>query len=279
MKKFLSVVLFLFTGSIVFAQENFSLPWSNAIVVADGDAHDWTLPLKHYDAGTKLFFDFKNDSNNLYLCFQTNDLATQAKLLRAGMKITLSSKINGKHKATIGFPMAANVPKPTQTDNASAAESQFSHRKSQAILMAGDTLMELKGFSSADGIVASASRNGISVAIKSDDNDMFTYEAVIPLKELLGNNFEIKDVSKEILLSATINAMKRTESDNRRGDSGFSEEGEGGRMGGGGGRQGGGMGRGGGRMGGREGGNYSMDRSAMFEKSELKEKLILAVQP
>lgn len=272
MKKCLSVLLFLFACSIVFAQENFSLPWSNTQVVADGDAHDWTTPLKHYDAGTRLFFDFKNDSNNLYLCFQTNDLATQTKLLRAGMKITLSSKINGKHKATIAFPMAANVPKPVQTDNASAAESQFSHRKSQAVLMAGDTLMELKGFSSADGIVASANKNGINAAIRSDDKDMFTYEAVIPLKELLGDHFEIKDASKEIVLSATINAMKRSESDNRHAESNFSEEGEGGRQGG--------MGRGGGgRMGGNGGGNYSMDRSALFDKSELKQKLSLAIRP
>ena len=104
MKKCLSVFLFLFMGTIVFAQENFSLPFSNGSVIADGDPHDWTTPLKHYDINTRLFFDFKNDSNNLYLCFQTNDIATQTKLLRAGMKITLSSKINGKHKATIGFP-------------------------------------------------------------------------------------------------------------------------------------------------------------------------------
>jgi hypothetical protein len=275
MMKCLSAFLFLFMGTIVFAQENFSLPFANAAVIADGDPHDWTTPLKHYDINTRLFFDFKNDSNNLYLCFQTNDIATQTKLLRAGMKITLSSKINGKHKATIGFPLAANVPKSASNDNASAAESQFSHKKSQAILMSGDTLMELKGFISADGIVASSNKNGISAAIKSDDNDMFTYEAVIPLKELLGDHFEIKDVSKEILLSATINAMKKPASDNRRGDNGFSEEGEGGRMGGG--RQGG-MGRGG-RMGGNGGGNYSMDRSALYDKSELKQKLSLAIHP
>jgi len=276
MKKCLSVFLFLFAGSIVFAQENFSLPFSTTTVTADGDAHDWTTPLKHYDPNTRLFFDFKNDSNNLYLCFQTNDVATQTKLLRAGMKITLSSKINGKHKATIGFPMPASVAKPAEADNASAAESRFSHRKSQAVLMAGDTLMELKGFTSADGIVSSANKNGINAAIKSDDNDMFTYEAVIPLKELLGNNFEIKDASREILFGATISAMKRSESDNRRSESGFSEEGEGGRMGGG--REGG-MGRGGARMGGNGGGNYSMDRSALYDKSELKQKLSLAIHP
>ena len=277
MKKCLFGLFIFIMGSIVFAQENFSLPFSSATVTADGDAHDWTTPLKHYDPNTRLFFDFKNDSNNLYLCFQTNDVATQTKLLRAGMKITLSSKINGKHKATIGFPMAANVSKPAEADNASAAESRSSHRKSQAILLAGDTLMELKGFDSGDGVVSVANKNGVTVAIKSDENDMFTYEAAIPLKELLGNNFKINDNSKEISLSATINAMKRSESENRRTESGFSE-GEEGRMGGGGGRQDG-MGRGGGRMGGQEGRNYSMDRSAMFEKSELKQKLSLAIHP
>lgn len=271
MKKLLSVVLCLFVGLIVVAQENFSMPFSNTVVVADGDAHDWTTPLKHYDPNTRLFFDFKNDSNNLYVCFQTNDAATQMKLLRAGMKLTLSSKINGKRKATIEFPMAANVPKSLPADNVSAVESQFSRRKSQELLLAGDTLMELKGFDKGNGIVPSSNRNGVSAAIKSDENNMFTCEMVVPLKDLLGDQFDIKDASKEILLSATINAMKRPESQNRHTDDGFSGEGDG--------RQGG-MGRGGGRMGGgREGGNYQMDRSVMYDKSELKQKLNLAIHP
>ena len=44
MKKCLFIFLFLCMGSIVFAQENFSLPFSSATVTADGDAHDWTTP-------------------------------------------------------------------------------------------------------------------------------------------------------------------------------------------------------------------------------------------
>lgn len=87
-------------GIFVFAQEPTS-EWAKNKITVDGNANDWGLPLKNFDNDTQLFFEIKNDDKNLYLCFQSKDQESQVKIIRAGMKITLSSKINGKHKATI----------------------------------------------------------------------------------------------------------------------------------------------------------------------------------
>ena len=275
MKKSLLATGFLLTAIVAFAQETSTLNWAKSGVVVDGDAHEWNLPLKHYDATTKLFFDFQNDSNNLYLCFQSNDQANQLKILRGGMKLELSARINGKHKASVNFPLPAQIAKP-QPDDEVESGSAFSYKKTQAILIAGDTLMMVKGFVSKDGTISSNDPSGLHAAIREGKNNMLTYELAIPLKELLGNDFQLKDLSKDIGLNVIIDAVKRpARSVSESGEN--NSEGEGGGMGGG--RSGGGGmgGRGGGERMGGQGSGQSFDRSALYEKSELKEKLNLAL--
>lgn len=95
-KQFLTSVL-LFVSIFSFAQSD--ILKSNriaSVIKIDGDASEWHLPLRFYDNSTKLFFDFSNDDNNLYLCFQSKDDAEQMKIMRAGITITLSTKGKGK---------------------------------------------------------------------------------------------------------------------------------------------------------------------------------------
>jgi uncharacterized membrane protein YgcG len=280
MMKCLYAFAILLMSSRAFAQENTALSWSATRVKIDGDAHDWSLPLHHYDTNTKLFFDFKNDSNNLYLCFQSNDEIIQVKIIRAGMKINLSNKINGKHKASINFPLPAEESKPERTENAIAADPSYSHQKLHTAFLAGDSLMIVKGFTNREGAISTNDTSGIHAAINWDENNMLTYEVSVPLKELCGNDFNAKDLSKGISLNVIIDALKMpAQSRSKREENGSSGEGEGesrgGRMGGSG--RSGGMGHGGGRMGGQGNSEMQSDRSAMFQQSELKEKLSLAM--
>src|SRR5450759_4772687 len=86
-KQFLTSVL-LFVSIFSFAQSD--ILKSNriaSVIKIDGDASEWHLPLRFYDNSTKLFFDFSNDDNNLYLCFQSKDDAEQMKIMRAGITI------------------------------------------------------------------------------------------------------------------------------------------------------------------------------------------------
>src|SRR5690349_4096168 len=79
--------------------------WVQQPVVADGESNEWQQPLNFYDDKTKLLFAIANDSSNMYFCFESKDPLNQMKLMRAGMKITLTSKGKIKREATIEFPM------------------------------------------------------------------------------------------------------------------------------------------------------------------------------
>src|SRR4051794_25538365 len=73
-------------------------------VTIDGNDSDWHS-LNFYDDETQLNFGIANDSNNIYLCFATAHQSAEMKLMRAGMKITLSTKSKPKHEASIVYPL------------------------------------------------------------------------------------------------------------------------------------------------------------------------------
>ena len=213
-QSFFLPTLFFITLS-TFAQNNPSAQWSKNNITIDGKIQDWGS-LKHYDNQSRLFFDFKNDSNNLYLCFQTKDEMNQAKIMRSGMKIILSDKINGKHKSTINFPLGVkHAAKSADSEDEIQPDPLASHLSKPAVFLASDTMMEVKGFANTNGIIPSKNVSGIHAAINWDSANTLTYEMAIPLKELFGNNFNATDISKEISLNAIINAMSVADSKNR----------------------------------------------------------------
>ncbi len=272
MKKLFFIPMLIFISTVLFAQENSTAQWSKNEITIDGNAADWNPPLKHYDNQTNLFFDFQNDSNNLYLCFQAKDEITKEKIMQSGMKIILSDKINGKHKCSINFPIGYKHPsKPVQQQN----EIQQENAPGRAIFANHDS-MEVKGFAHENGLIPANDVSGLHAAIGRDSSNTFTYELAIPFKEMFGKGYSEKDFSKDISLNVIINAMPGG-SQNHAGYS-HTGGGHGGRMGGG--------------YGGMNGSHRSeheqngmsdsnsetgFDRTAQFQKTELKEKFQLAM--
>ena len=279
MKKSIFALLFLMVGLFSFSQDSPSSTWAKNKVVIDGQPYEWNLPLKNYDNVTGLFFDLENDGTNLYLCFQTKNEMNEEKILRSGMKIILSSKINGKHKSIIDFPLPAS--KLPESKDEVKPDPLSPHENRHASMLEKDTLMEVKGFTSKDGIISSRDVSSIHAAINWDSSRVFTYELAIPLVEMFGSGYDLKDLSKGIFLDVIINPVHSDNSQNR-GQGGYSGRG-GGRMGGGGGRMGGGGGyggmrQGGNRMGEEGSGQYQGGNSFMSQKTELKQKFILATE-
>lgn len=268
MKSFLTINLILITA-FSYAQTETGSQWTKNKILIDGNAYDWNPPLKHYDNETALFFDFKNDSSNLYLCFQTKDEMNEAKILGSGMKIIISDKINGKHKSVINFPLPYHhAAKSTEQDEIKP-DPLASRQSRRASFLAADTMMEVKGFTNSNGII-STKNSDIHAAVNFDSSNTLTYEIAIPFKELFGSDFNLKDVSKDISLNVIINAMQNHSEGGRGGYSG--------RGGYGGGRMGGGYGgmHSGNRMGG-EGEQNQFNRAAMAQKTELKQKFSLSL--
>ena len=266
MKKSILGLVFITVSAFSFAQDSPSSTWAKNKVVVDGKPTEWNLPLKNYDNETGLFFDFENDSTNLYLCFQTKNEMNEEKIMRAGMKIILSSKINGKHKSIIDYPLPPSK-SPAAKDEVQP-DPMAPHEDRHAAFIKKDTLMEVKGFTNKNGIISSNDLSSIHAAINWDSSRVFTYELAIPLTELFGSGYDLKDLSKGISLDVVINAVHGGNMQNR---------GEGGYPGRGGGRMGGGYG-GGNRMGEQGGGQYQGGNPFMYQKTELKQKFILATE-
>lgn len=262
---FFLLVLFFITSSIL-AQDNPSAQWTKNKIIVDGNVQDWNS-LKHYDNQSRLFFDFKNDSNNLYLCFQTKDEINQAKIMRSGMKIILSDKINGKHKSTINFPLGVkHAVKSANSEDKIQPDPLASHQSKHALFLESDTVMEVKGFANKNGIISSDDISAIHAAINWDSANTLTYEIAIPLKELFGNTFNVKDISKEISLNVIINAMSVADSQNS-GANGYSARPADGER-----RAGGGS-----DETEREKRVAEYNRMVLTQKTELKQKFTLAV--
>lgn len=198
-------MFFLLLPVLIFAQHNPECVWTKEVITIDGNAADWNPPLKNYDSQSQLFFDFKNDAKSLYLCFQTKDQSNESKIMKSGMKIILSSKINGKHKSIIDFPLSSSK-SPAAKDEIKSDPLMTRQIRHNAFI-ASDTTMELKGFANMNGIVFLRQPSGVRVAINWDSANTLNYEVAIPLKELFGNDFNTGELSKEISLDVVINPV------------------------------------------------------------------------
>lgn len=277
-KLLLTTSMLMLTGSLLAQDDIGRAVWADTTFKADDNVKEWPQPLRYYDTESKLFFAFANDDKNIYICLQTNDDITQAKILGAGMSVSISVKANGKHKATVNYPMGSQ-----QTTPVSPAENglqkKFDRGNKRASFLMHNTMMELKGFAGRDGLVPIHDSSGINTSINWDEQNKMGYEVVIPFTAFYGNGYTQADLSKEIALVVEVNALPKL----GNGGSGGGFSGRGGHMGGGGGRMGGGR-MGGGRTGDTERQRDETDpssqnnntKSSLFEKTKLKEKFILA---
>jgi hypothetical protein len=261
-------VALLLVSAISFAQEGTpKSTWVSSPATIDGKAAEWKLPLRFYDDGTKLFFAFANDDKNLYVCFQSPDDMFQMKIMHAGMEVSVSAK--GKHKVSIIFPITqTSATEPGKEDNNEIQNADKQNRRTNFILQ--NTMMNVKGFITRNGIIPINDTSGINAAINWDESNKLTYEIAIPFKEWFDADYNIADIIKDISMDVTINALKQTHRNNGGSENGM--QGRGGRMGGGGG------------MHHQRNNNNNAEKQVMpgeykyslYEKSKLKQKFILA---
>src|ERR1043165_3184571 len=173
----------------------------------DGDPSEWNKPLRFYDAETKLFFAFANDSSNMYLVFQSNDKRNQVKIHMAGMKVSIQTKGAEKHKTCIAYPLTDSKENFAREVLNEETEPDIESMKSKFMLQ--NTNMLCTGFANQNGNFPITDSVGIHAALNWNERNVMTYEIVIPLKELFGKNYTEKDLSKVITLLIEVNAETR----------------------------------------------------------------------
>ena len=162
------------------------------------------------------FFDIANDSNNIYLCFESKDEMTQTKLMHAGMKLTLSTKGKGKHEASVLYPVSPKLATQNEAGNGenSAAQNdpvQSNKYSFRAHFIQTHSVMDVDGFATAKGEVPLQNPSGITAAIAWDTTSNLGYEVVIPEKEFFGADYTAGNISlADIILSVEIRALPRS---------------------------------------------------------------------
>ncbi|MFA6085696.1 hypothetical protein [Mucilaginibacter sp.] len=251
-----------------------------ANVVIDGNLNEWGDSLRYLNEEKKIPYTLANDQENLYVAIRINDRMEQARIINAG--ITLSIDPKGKKKETFAmtFPLSAPGSKPqfgfSKDDNGEVSQQDRDELARERLT----TLRNIKvtGFKDIEyDMITTSNTYGIKAAINYDADGNLVYEAAIPLKF-----FHADSPSKsEWAFNFKINGMQKAVITGQGGDAqgGGMGGGRGGRGGGGGMSGGGGRGGRGGRSGGgmRGGGNTSnADRSELFKSVDFWEKFYLA---
>ncbi len=274
MKKTFILIALALLSTALFSQTDITLKWQSANIKIDGNITDWVSRPPFFDNTTKLSFDIRNDSTNLYLVFQLPDPKTQFKMARAGMSLVFETKIKPKRKAGIYFS-------PFITEKLGQRPKTEGDKKGPSIIrqkyMLSPPDVMASGFAfSNDDISSNKDKTKVTYCADWDSLNCMTIEFLIPLRELFGDKYDFSKITEqEISLTLQENAIEKptpTGQDDAGagGNHGAGERGFQNNNGGGGYGQQGGSGE---RM--NPSGTGSQDRSAMFEAQILKQKFKL----
>ncbi|MCW3086525.1 MAG: hypothetical protein JWP12_3891 [Bacteroidetes bacterium] len=240
-------------------------PFQSAPVVADGNANEWSVPLKYYDEKSKLQYSVTNDNENLYICIKATEDETQSKIFRSGLQIWIDTTANNEHQVGINFPLSSDLrrgdqtPEMHKTKMQSGGDGNASEKKK---FFNNFIQMDLSGFKLpvTNGMTSVQNPYGIAASVNKDSIGILTYEAVIPFRTFYKNSLTTADSLRLIGISIVLKAVPSGEAEGHSGGGRMAGGGGGGGMGGGGMGGAGGMrggGGGGGMRGGGGGGGHS----------------------
>lgn len=188
MKQLLSILIIILITTYCQGQDYRSPAlWQEAIRI-DGSNAEWEHPFKLYNTSAGLFFSIANDSNYLYLSFETKEPLYVVKMLRAGWYLQLSSKERRRRfNASITFdPMYIELePKHDYVENKTKKEPTFENWLDDYKLESNQYRVEgLKHFQKNALSLGDTTHNFIRVRLDYNSQKA-VYEIAIPLKELM----------------------------------------------------------------------------------------------
>jgi hypothetical protein len=154
-------------------------------VVADGNADDWSTPLRFSNSEHTFQYSVTNDKRNVYICIITNNEATILRMLRSGMTIYFDPKGEKNKTTSLEFPVRKAQ---ENTNNNGNPLTEESVKNSEDELLLQSNFFNTTGFVNFEnGQYNVDDKTGdIKVAIKLHDDSSFVYEAVVPLKNIPG---------------------------------------------------------------------------------------------
>jgi hypothetical protein len=246
--------------------------YQDSAIVADGNAGDWSLPLRFGNESHTLQYNVTNDRKNIYICVLSANEITQLRILRFGMTVYFDPK-GDKHKdISLHFPISKQPdPAGYRERNGNAARENDKSRIQELLLQSdyygttGFLDIENGQFALAD------TKPPIRVAMKLNDRDsMLVYEAIIPIKNIPGIKPGGKNFSVGIVLNGVQGQTERSYGSSAPSSGGGGMRGRG--MGGGGMHGMGGGGMRGARQGNAMGSNRNVQEDANWYSFRLAGK-------
>ncbi len=216
---------------MVFSQEVRSR-WTDTPLKIDGDNSDWIKNPKYWDSDSKVLYEARNDSENLYLIFAMTDKISQMKFMQAGFQIYIKVKSKPKLKASIDFLPQRIIRGKSVFDTA-----QIKNEMIQTYLLRTNHA-EINGFlKTSENINRSKNSNeNFTFDIGLAENSDMLVEIQIPLSEIFASPISLKKL-KQIPIDSkfTINALEHKGVEKMQSKGGGRQGGnnQGGRQGGG----------------------------------------------
>lgn len=201
------------------------LKWQSSLLEIDGNPNDWTTELRFFHSNSGLKYEFRNDANNLYFVFKSDDVALKRQLAQAGMKLKFIVKSEkGKTayfeiKKSSLHPFPGHFP-PPPSDAQVLSDAQVA----PPLLVPGDfqeptmpvvvDTALVRGFYFADKQIYSENSkpNSIIFAKSNPVVDEVAFEMQIPIRELFGENYNLNEiVNVPIKFQLIINALPLNE--------------------------------------------------------------------
>ncbi len=178
--------------------------WQGKQITIDGNADEWSLPLRFYDESSELNYQISNDRENIYIAVRTINKATAQQILLGGVRFELDTLLKGDY-----FPYGVRFPayiesigtgqghKPGRGNGPVGQEGQMPPKGNSgenapgnnsdplSFNMPMDTTIELKGFADREDIeevVPFSEASGIIASLNMGEDNSLFMEMVIPFR-------------------------------------------------------------------------------------------------
>ncbi len=180
-----------------------------ARLVVNGNLSDWGDSLRYYNGEKNINYTLSNDKENLYAAIRISDRLEQARVLNAGITLSIDTKGKKKETFSMTFPLRyPDSPAPAFTGQKDDGGDITKEERDELMRERITTLRSIKmtGFKDIENeMITTSNTYGIKAAIDYDANGNLVYEAAIPLKF-----FHADDIAKnEWAFNFKINGMQK----------------------------------------------------------------------
>lgn len=176
-------------------------------VVADGNADDWTLPLRFTNADYTLQYNITNDNSNLYVCLISRDEPTVLRMLRAGITLYFDPKGQNARNISLHYPLRKQPDPSIRNRNGEPLTAGSDSLWKQELINQSDSY-GTTGMTGIDngqfGVTDTKAPIRVGLQLHNHDS-LLVYEAVIPLAALFGPDFGSRSPKKPVSVGVVLN--------------------------------------------------------------------------